>query len=491
MAQICVSLAETTTAGVLGRMRDLAPLADMFEIRGDLLTDLDLLTILRGRTRPLLLACRRTVEGGQWDGEEQRRRLVLLEAVKRGYDHVEVEARSDLVDVMMEKAGAGLVVSYHDPEGFPTDLDRLYAVMTEKGADVVRIEATPGSFADVARLLEFAARTVDCGGPPLVAVALGPLGVCSRILAGRYQAPFTLAAQDEGRATEPGLLPASLMVDLYRGREISPATRVYGAVGAEAAAGLTPMVHNRAFEARGLDAVYVPFPVDRLDEFVSALPSLDLAGFSVTSPFKTEILPFLQAVDETAALCGSVNTVVVRDGELQGSTTDGVGVTAPLRRRLDLREKRVVIVGAGGAARAAALALQGKGAAVTVLARDPDRAALVGEAVGCAHGGLAELGRHEWEVLVNATPVGSGAALGQTPVPAEAHRPGSLVFDMVHDPAETRLLREAKAAGCEVVSGTEMLVAQAVAQFETWTSLEAPVEVVRSAALFVAQDRGQ
>ena len=216
---------------------------------------------------------------------------------------------------------------------------------------------------------------------------------------------------------------------------------------------------------------------------MDALPALGLSGFSVTNPYKVEILEHLDEVEEPAALCGSVNTVVVHDGVLRGSTTDGTGVLVPLKKRMDVKGRAVVILGAGGAARAAALSLGRKGARVTVLARDRQRAAEVASAVGCASGALAEAETHAWDVLINATPVGSGRAAGQTPLRAESHRSGTVVLDMVYDPLETRFLREAQAAGCRIIDGLEMLLAQAMAQFETWTGLEAPVEAMRSAAL--------
>ena len=211
----------------------------------------------------------------------------------------------------------------------------------------------------------------------------------------------------------------------------------------------------------------------------------------MTQPYKVEIMPHLQEVEETAALCGSVNTVVVRSGMLQGSTTDGIGVLAPLRKRTEVRGRNVVILGAGGAARAAALALHKKGARVTVLGRDTARAAAVAAAVGCRHGALEALRGLTWEILVNATPVGSGRAPEASLVPAALHRAESIVFDMVYDPLETRLLREAQAAGCVTIGGLEMLVAQAAAQFETWTGLEAPIDEMKSVALYLAQGNGQ
>ena len=177
MTQICVSLTDETTEGVLARMGELAPVADLFEIRGDLVLDLDLLTLLRAKPKPLLFTCRSEQEGGRWNDTETRRRMNLLEAVKRGFDYVDVEYRSEFLDVMIEKSGSGLIISYHDLSGMPEDLDGLYYRMCNKGADIVKIAVTPHGFADVARLLQFAEETFRGGGKPLIAIAMGPLGI--------------------------------------------------------------------------------------------------------------------------------------------------------------------------------------------------------------------------------------------------------------------------------------------------------------------------
>jgi 3-dehydroquinate dehydratase/shikimate dehydrogenase len=487
MTKICVSLTEETTERTVDRMVDLAPVADMFEIRGDLIFDLDLLMLRRAQTKPLLFTCRPESEGGRWNDSEARRRMNLLEAVKRGFDYVDVEYRSDFLDVMVEKSGSGLVVSYHDLEGVPQDLDGLYARMCERGADVVKIAVTPRGMADVGRFLRFAEDTAKSGGRPLVPIAMGPLGIVTRVIAGRYGAPFTFASAAAGAESAPGQLDAASMAELYRVRSVGPQTKLYGVLGSDVTRSLSPMLHNRAFAARGVDAVYVPLQSDSLAGFLSALPSLKLAGFSVTRPYKTGILEHLHEVEEDAALCGSVNTVVAHDGILQGSTTDGRGVTAPLRRLIDVRDKAVTIVGAGGASRAAALALHRKGARVTVVARDPGRARSLAAAVGCSWGAVAEGVTRPYDVLINATPLGSHAFAEETPVPASLLRKGAVVFDMVYDPMETRLLREAKDAGCRILGGLEMLIAQAVAQFETWTGQEAPLDVMKSAAILLVQ----
>ncbi len=487
--RICVTLTEETTAGMVDRMADLAPRADLFEIRADRVIDLDLLTLLRARTRPLVLTCRPRSQGGAWPDDDPRRRLTLLEGAKRGFDYVDVEHDSGFLDVMVEKAGRGLIVSHHDLQDAPEDLDRLYVAMCAHGADIVKIAVTPRSVADVGRLLSFAARVAGAGGPPLIAIAMGPLGLPTRVLAGRYGAPFTYAAPEAGAEAAPGQVALERMAEVYRAREVGAGTRVYGILGRDVTRSLSPAVHNRGFRARSLDAVYVPLQADTLPAFIDALPALGLSGFSVTQPYKVDIVRYLDRMDAAAAACGSVNTVVCDGGLLSGTTTDGAGVVGPLARRTTLRDRRVLVLGAGGAARAAAFALRGEGARVTVVARDPARAAEVAQAVSCAHGALADLARYPWDVLVNATPVGSGARRDESLVPAELHRPGSVVLDMVYDPLETRLLQEAQQRGCVIVDGLEMLLAQAAVQFETWTGEPAPMEAMRSAALVLVQEQ--
>jgi 3-dehydroquinate dehydratase/shikimate dehydrogenase len=488
--QICVSLTDDDTTALIDRMVDLAEVADLFEVRGDLGRDLDLLTLIRARTRPMVYACHPVSEGGQWDDADTKgRRLLLQEAVKRGFDYVDVEYRSGLLNVAADKAGRGLIVSHHDLSGTPEDLDSLYAGMAEMGADIVKIAVTPRSIVDVGRLVAFARDRARGSGPPLLPIALGPLGMLTRVLGGRWGAPFTYACAGSGLEAGPGQIPARLLADLYRVRRISSATRVFGVLGSDVTRSLSPVLHNRAFAARDIDAVYVPLQAEAVDPFLEALPALGLSGFSVTRPFKTDILSRLQAVDHLAGLSGSVNTVVVQDGTLVGSSTDGHGVVAPLKKKMELKGRRVVIVGAGGASRAAAFALRHVGGRVTVVARRPQQAAEVAAAVGCDHGDLARLGELEWDVLINATPVGSPSDPLESPVPARLHRPGSVVLDMVYDPLVTTLLREAEAAGAQTVDGLQMLIAQAAGQFETWTGMEAPLDAMRAAALVAAQER--
>jgi 3-dehydroquinate dehydratase/shikimate dehydrogenase len=487
--EVCVTLAEETTEGTVARMAELAPVADLFEVRADFLRERDLGRILRARTKPILLTCRPVSEGGRWpDGDPEGRRRILREATALGFDLIDVEARAGFDDVVASRGGRGLVLSWHDLSGTPADLDGLYGRMAGQRPDVVKIAVTARSVTDLGRLLAFARRNGAKGrtggrAPALVAIAMGPLGVASRILGGACGAPFTFASAAAGREAAPGQTTAAALVRVYRARSIGPATRIYGLVGTDILRSLSPAVHNAAFAARGIDAVYVPLQAESLDAFLEALPALGLSGFSLTRPYKSAILPSLASVEPEAGRAGSVNTVVVRDGSLAGSSTDGEGVLAPLRRRLEPKGRAVAIVGAGGAARAAAFALTRAGARVTLLARRPEQAAEVAAAAGCATAPLEGVSRLEWDVLMNATPVGSGSAPGVMPVPQDALRPGGVVFDMVYEPRETPLVAAARARGCVTIDGVEMLVAQAVRQFETWTGVAAPVDAMTEAAL--------
>jgi len=480
--KICITITDDTTAAVVARMLELAPVADLFEVRADFVPDLDLAALARARAKPILLTCRSQAEGGRSTDAAARREL-LAAAVALGFELVDIEARSGFDDVAAAKRGQGLVLSWHDFAGTPNDLDAIYERMAASRPDVVKIVTRAQGIADLGRVLAFARRHA-AATPPLVSFAMGPEGVASRILGGRFSAPFTFAAPASGLEAAPGQIPAGVMAETYRVRGTTAATRVFGLLGSDVLRSLSPAIHNRAFLELGADAVYVPLQAESLAGFLQALPDLGLSGFSVTRPYKEAIVPQLAECSREAARSGSVNTVVVdADGGLVGSSTDGDGVLLPLLRRTDLLRKRVAILGAGGAARAAAQALVRAGACVTVLARRPEQAEEVASATGCAHAPLDAFAALDWDVLLNATPVGSGALPGSLPVPRELLRPGTIVFDMVYEPPETPLLAAAAARGCETIGGVEMLVAQAVGQLRAWTGQEPPVAAMTEAAL--------
>ncbi|MBN2369663.1 MAG: type I 3-dehydroquinate dehydratase [Vicinamibacteria bacterium] len=319
--RICVSLAEKTTKATIDGMARLSRQADLFEVRGDLVEDLALAAILEARCRPLLLTCLPRSEGGLWPDDDPDRRLRLLEATERGYDFVDVNLQSGFHDIMSAKAGRGLVVSFHDLAGIPHDLDTLYRRMAATGADIVKIAGTPRSLADVGRLMALAGRVAEGDGPPLIPIAMGPLGAVTRILGGRDRVPFMFASAQTGAEAAPGQISIALMADLYRVREINPRTRAYGVLGRNVRTNPALVVHNRCFRALGVDSVCVPLEAEALPPFLAALPGIRLSGFSVTGSYESEILDHLDEVDGAARRSGRVDTVIVEDGRLRGIAT--------------------------------------------------------------------------------------------------------------------------------------------------------------------------
>jgi adenylyltransferase/sulfurtransferase len=407
--------------------------------------------------KPLLLTCRTRREGGSFPGTEDERLAILDRAVALGFDYVDVEIDS-LTAPFSRRSGTRLVLSHHDFRSLPADVDSRVARALELGADVVKIAARVSSLQDTLRLARAGVKA-----KAYVPVPLGPAGASGRILARRLGAFFTYAPVSISRPTGPGQVPIDELLDLYRFRSLSSATAIYGILGERASESLSPAMHNRWFARTGADAVYVPFQETDLAAFVSAARQFGIAGLSVTIPFKERILEHLDDVDEAAARIGAVNTVVVREGRWKGYNTDRAGVLDPLSKLGPLRGKKAVVVGAGGAARAAVDALVEAGASVLVLGRTESRAAALAASSGAAFGPLSRLSAETWNLLVNATPV----SLEVDAIPKE-----SIVFDMVTSPEETALIRKAREAGASTVTGLEMLAAQAAPQARLWLSHE-------------------
>lgn len=275
---------------------------------------------------------------------------------------------------------------------------------------------------------------------------------------------------------------------------VSGTTVVYGIVGDPVAHSLSPLMHNAAFQVVGLDCVYVPFRVPWGAAEVAAIAarSMHLGGLNVTVPHKVDIMPFLDSVDPAALRIGAVNTVV-NDGEkLTGYNTDARGFVRALDTYgVDVTDKDVLVLGAGGAARAVVFSLLDRCAKVTVLNRDGAKAAGLSSDVsaetvgGIAYGALSDADLDEYlprcTLLVNATSVGMHPGRNESPCPRRLLRPNLVVCDIVYNPIETLLLREARECGATVISGDEMLVQQGALAFELWTGIAAPVEVMRSA----------
>jgi 3-dehydroquinate dehydratase/shikimate dehydrogenase len=258
---------------------------------------------------------------------------------------------------------------------------------------------------------------------------------------------------------------------------------VYGVIGNPVGHSLSPQLQNAGFQARKIDAVCLPFLVRDLKGFCDSIAALRMKGFSVTLPHKEAILRCLDDYDELAASIGAVNTVSVRaNGSLYGYNTDYVGVLRALERRMPLRGSRVLILGAGGVARAVAFALSRAGAWVGICARRAARAAALARAAGGESITRKHLKSEFFDAIVNATPVGMYPAIEHSPLGARELN-CRLVFDTIYRPRVTKLMQLGSRRGIETVSGVEMFIAQGTAQWEIWTGQRAPEKAMRAAVL--------
>ena len=482
---LCVTVAASTVEE-LRRKRDAADGADMVELRLDHLDVPNGPAALDGRRRPAIVTCRPTWEGGRFDGSEDDRQKILEAAMTAGAEFVDVEAAAAFApEIIRMRRGRGVLLSAHLYGEAPTDLQARAAAMRSTGAEVIKIAIEGHGVSDMLPLFALAgasSRDEDTGH---VLIAMGTPGLPSRVLAARLGNRWTYA----GNAVAPGQIPAARLLDEFNFRRVTLDAALYGVVGNPVGHSRSPVMHNAGFAAMGMNAVYVPFEAASAEDFVRCARGLGISGASITAPFKVALMSHVDRVEPLASRVGAINTIVVRDGCWIGANTDVHGFLAPLSGRIGLKGTRAAVLGAGGAARGVAIALADRGAAVTICARKKEAAREIAELVGGRVGTFPPTAG-SWDVLINATPAGTGPD-GVNPI-ADTPLDGEMVFDLVYAPLETRLLADARAAGCLTIGGLEMLVAQAERQFELWTSHKPPPGLfARAAGVRPGSDEGQ
>ncbi len=498
LPRVCWTIAAATSEEVLAQARAIAPAADRFvEVRLDYLADPSqseaLIACLRRAHIPVLATLRSALAGGRYAGAVEEQLRILAGAARAGAQIVDVEIESG------EQAGAnalaairrtaGLLVSFHDFRGTPQDLPQVLGRLRAFPADYYKVVPTSNSHADNARILALYeqkparghAKTSRPSKLALMAFAMGEDGSATRVLSLAYGAPFTYGAAAGGPMVAPGQLAAAELLNVYRAARISAKTQIYGVLGNPIAHSISPAVQNAGFAAIRRDAVYLPFRVESLDDFLAALPAYRLSGFSVTLPHKEAMARAVNSVDAEAKEVGAINTVVVRGKKLLGYNTDLAGISVPLEKRMKLRNSRVLVAGTGGAARAAVFALARAGARVVVIGRRPEQAAALAELVSGEFLERNALSEEKFDAIVHATPLGMTPDVGSCFFsPGELNAP--LLFETVYTPAETRLMEIARHRGMKVIAGLEMFLEQAVRQFELWTGRKAPRAAMERAA---------
>ena len=469
-ARLCETVTATTMAGLIAA-RDAAVDGDLVELRLDGVASPDVTGALASRRKPVIVTCRARWEGGRFDGSEEERRAILQQALAEGAEFVDIEWRAGF-DTLVAQDPSRVVLSSHDFEGVPADLDARAAAMRATGAGTIKMAVMTRRLTDTLRL-----RAIGAAGNAVV-IGMGDAGIVTRLLPTRFGSTWTYG----GNGVAPGQVPVSRMAAEFRAREVGGATRVFGVVSPNALHSRSPAMHNAAFRDAGLDAVYVPFAAPAFDDFLAFADAFGVEGASVTIPFKLDALAASATADARTRAVGAANTLRRRDTTWEATNTDVDGFLAPLTHalRAPLRGVRAAVLGAGGAARAVVVALRDEGASVTLHARREAQAAEVARALGVTPGPWPPT-PGSWDLLVNTTPLGGPNARDETPLP-DGPFEGRLVYDLTYGGGESRLLRDAREAGCGTLDGLPMLVAQAERQFEWWTGRRPRPGVMRAAA---------
>ena len=475
---ICVPLVGPTMQKALSDIAAAEQVADILELRLDLIENPDLPKLLQSVAKPCIVTNRTKVEGGQFKGTEEARVRVLRQAMDAGADYIDIETSTprELLQPILESAGkTRIILSYHNFSNTLDDLDPLYEVMSELSASaVLKIVTYAQDLSDNLKMFKLLQRAAK-EDRKLIGLCMGEKGEISRILSPLMGGFLTFGSLQTGKESAPGQIPAAILKNVYRVNLARPSFKIYGVIGNPIAKSMGYLIHNRAFSEIGSPDIYVPFLVDNAEKFFHDFAEW-FEGLSVTMPFKEDMAPLLTRVDKGAQTIGSINTVVKEDGGWAGYNTDCIGAMQALEAHLDLTDKNVLIIGAGGTAKAIGHGVVERGGRLTLTYnRNRERAQNLAKDLNAEMISVREVGERPVDVIINCSPVGMSPHDGETPVSSRFLSEGMVVFDSVYNPPETRLIREARQAGCMVIPGVELFLNQAAAQFELWTKNSAPV----------------
>ena len=486
---ICVTIGRGRHSSLAEEWKSAADAGvQLAELRIDCLRrEPDLKRILKVRPTPLVFTIRRGADGGLWRGKEDKRQQLLREAIAAGVDYVDLEM--DIASKIRRFGKTKRIISYHNLKSTPVDVEDFSDQCAELDPDIIKIATSASTLAEASRVLHLATKSKA----PMIPIAIGEIGVFTRILGRKFGAPLTYAGFNPERVFAAGMLPHGVLRHDFAYDSIDANTEVYGVLGDPIEHSLSPVVHNAAFRELGLNKVMVPFyvPAADLEAFFKELLWLDIKGCSVTIPHKETIVPLLQQKEGAVERTGSCNTVVFKeDGQRVGYNTDYRAAMDSLEVAMSghesdessspLFDKQVLILGAGGVARAIAFGLGRRGAHVSITNRHDERATRLAEEVGCRSVTWSMRASTVADVVINATPVGMHPNVDDTPLPPAAFsRPGMIVFDTIYHPENTMMIKLARERGCKTVTGTDMFIRQAEVQFKLYTGRDAPIDAMR------------
>jgi len=490
LPRICVALFADNPGDLMQKVEVAANQNSLLELRLDYLSHPALLFpklkqfASFHRDITIIATCRRVVNGGKFRGSVASELDVLHKAAAAGCQLVDIELETAQAlkrpEIEKLRQHAGLILSFHDYRG-TKKLEETWEAMHQFPADYIKIVPTARTLSDNVKMMRLLEQRSDVVST--VGVCMGEAGIISRILNVRFGSEFTFASAQPGEETAPGQIAARVLRDVYRIDVVDAATKVYGVAGDPIGQSLSPQMMNTAFRRENINAVYVPLQTSDVKDLLNCVREMPIQGLSITMPLKQAVMEHLDKTDALSAKIGACNTLIrSQDGRLYGFNTDVAGVVRPLENRLNLAGARILVIGAGGAARAAAFGLKERNSEVWVMNRTAEKGQKLARQAHAHYVSHQQVKKLEFDVIINATPVGMNAARPQSPL-EEADLRARYVFEMIYNPVETKLVKMARAKGIQVIPGSEMFVHQGARQFEIWTGKPAPVEEMHRAVL--------
>lgn len=436
-----------------------------------------------------IATCRRALNGGRFRGSLVSQLDVLGKAAAGGCQLIDVELQTAMKckpeQLQKLRTRTALIVSFHDFRA-TRNLEETLQKMRRVPADYYKIVTTAKTLTDNVTVIKFLEKESDRHS--LIGLCMGEQGIISRVLGVRAGSVFTFASVSPGEETAPGQVTAQELRNIYRIEQVDAATRVYGVAGDPVSHSLSPVIMNAALRRENVNGVYLALHAKALKDLLTCVREIPIHGLSITMPYKEAILKYLDNTDSHTTKIGACNTAVrAQDGKLYGFNTDAAGIVRPLERRITLEGAKILVLGAGGAARAAVFGLKERGAEVWILNRSAGPAQKLARQARARAIKRADLKKLSFDVIINATPVGMGS--GRESPLKEDEINTRYVFDMVYDPPETRFIKLAGARGAQVIPGIEMFVHQAARQFEIWTGKPAPWDEMLRVVAIALQER--
>lgn len=487
--RVCVAVIGTTAEEMIAKAETLIRDNPFIEFRLDYLANPSaalpkVKKLLETRPDAVIIGtCRRAVNGGKFKGSAASQLEILAKAAAAGCQLLDVELETAesvrASELQKLRSAASLILSYHDFKA-TRKLDDIFARMTKVAVDYYKVVTTAISLYDNVQMMKF----LEKHGHDywLVGLCMGESGLVSRILSVRAGSVFTFAAASAGEETAPGQVTYRDLRSTFRIDHVDAATQVYGVAGDPVAHSLSPAMMNLAFRRENVNGVYLALHTKKIEDLLACIRDIPIRGLSVTMPHKQEMVKHLANADDLVRKIGAVNTVVrAQDGKLYGFNTDVSGVVGPLSDRITLNGARILVIGAGGAARAAVFGLAARGAQVFITNRTVPKAQKLAREANAKCVKRSDLKKLDFDAIINATPVGTGNPKA-SPLEADEIR-ARIVFDMVYNPVETRLIKLARAKGIATIPGLEMFVQQGARQFEIWSGKPAPVDEMRGVVM--------